>query len=91
MYMYVYIHIYMCIYIYIHIYMCIYIYIYVYIYIYGRGFKSHSGQLSIATSKNPPAVNTICINSFRYKRDYLCETSLKANVVTDEGEDRNEK
>ena len=25
----------------------------------GRGFKSHSGQLSIATSKNPSVVNTI--------------------------------
>ena len=32
----------------------------------GRGFKSHSGQLSIATSKNPSVVNTICISSFRY-------------------------
>ena len=35
-------------------------------------------------------VNTICITSFRYKRDYLCETSLKTNVATDEGKDRNE-
>ena len=25
-----------------------------------------------------------------YKRDYLCETSLKTNVATDEGKDRNE-
>ena len=32
----------------------------------GRGFKSHSGQLSIATSNNPSLVNTICIISFRY-------------------------
>ena len=32
----------------------------------GRGFKSHLGQLSIATSKNPSVVNTIYINSFRY-------------------------
>ena len=31
----------------------------------GFGFKSHSGQLSIATSKNPLLVNTICIYSFR--------------------------
>ena len=31
----------------------------------------------IATSNNPSVVNTICITSFRYKRDYLCETSLK--------------
>ena len=30
------------------------------------GFKSHSGQLSIATSKNLSVMNTICINSFRY-------------------------
>ena len=26
----------------------------------------------------------------RYQTDYKCETSLKANVVTDEGKDRNE-
>ena len=32
----------------------------------GCGFKSHSSQLSIATSKNPSVVNTICISSFRY-------------------------
>ena len=32
----------------------------------GRGFKSHSGQLSLATSKNSSVVNTICINLFRY-------------------------
>ena len=25
----------------------------------GRGFKSHSGQLSIVTSKNPSVMNTI--------------------------------
>ena len=54
------------------------------------GFKSHSGQLSIATSKNLSVENTIYINSFRYKRDYLCETSLERNVETDEGKDRNE-
>ena len=56
--------------------MYIYIYIYTYIYI-----KSHSGQLSIATSSNPSVVNTICINSFRY---------TQANVATDEGNSRNE-
>ena len=55
---------------YVYIYMCAYI---LYIYnIYngteftGRGFQSHSGQLSIATSKNPSKANTICISSFRY-------------------------
>ena len=32
----------------------------------GLVFKSHSDQLSIATSKNPSVVNTICISSFRY-------------------------
>ena len=31
----------------------------------GCGFKSHSSQLSIATLKNPPVVNKICISSFR--------------------------
>ena len=60
---------------YLHVYIYIYIYteyIYIYIrniYIYitefsGRGFRSHSGQVSIATSKNPSVVNTICVNSF---------------------------
>ena len=33
----------------------------------GHGFKSHSGQLSIATSKDPSVVNTICINHFAAK------------------------
>ena len=34
----------------------------VYTYIYsGRGIKSHSDQLSIATSKNPSVMNTIYI------------------------------
>ena len=32
----------------------------------GRRFKSHWGQLSIAASKIPSEMNTICINSFRY-------------------------
>ena len=31
----------------------------------GHGSKSHSGQLSIATSENMPVVNTICFSSFR--------------------------
>ena len=66
------------------LYKCICISVYISVY------KSHSGQLSIATSNNPSVVNTICITSFRYKRDYLCETSLKTNVATDEGKDRNE-
>ena len=64
--------------IYLSVYLSIYISIYLYIHIYihinivsiysisGRGFKSDSGQLSTATSKNPSVVNTICINSFRY-------------------------
>ena len=30
----------------------------------GCEFKSHLGQLSIATSKNPPVLKTICISSF---------------------------
>ena len=32
----------------------------------GRGFKYHSGQLSIATSKNRSVKNTMYISSFRY-------------------------
>ena len=41
----------------------------------ARGFKSYSGELSKATSKNPSVVNTICINSFHYNvitRGRLC-------------------
>ena len=32
----------------------------------GRGFKSHSGQLSRATSNNPSMVNTIYIHIYIY-------------------------
>ena len=32
-------------------------------YISGRGFKSHSGQFSIATSKYPPVVNIYIVNA----------------------------
>ena len=32
----------------------------------GRGFKAHSSQLSIATSKNSSVGNIICINSFHH-------------------------
>ena len=35
--------------------------------------------------KNSSVVNTICIDSFHYYRDYLCEISNEANVATDEG------
>ena len=35
-------------------------------------------------------MNTICINSFRYTRDYLNKISIKTNVATDEGNSRNE-
>ena len=40
-------------------------------------YKQQTNKLSVQTL-------------FRYKRDYLCETSLKTNVATDEGKDRNE-
>ena len=80
-YIYIYIYYLWNIYTYIYTYIYIYMYLYIYIYISwpdisvgqsnwtefsGRGFKSHSGQLSITTSKNPSVVNTICIISFRY-------------------------
>ena len=57
----------------------------------GRGFKSHSGQLSIATSNNPSVVNTKCISSFRYTH-VISSTKYqsKTNVGTDEGNSRNE-
>ena len=32
----------------------------------GRGFKSHSGQVSIATLKNPSMVNNIYIYIYIY-------------------------
>ena len=38
----------------------------------GPGFKSYSSQLSIATSKNPSVVNTICMCSFRCTHLIIC-------------------
>ena len=89
-YIYTYIHTYIHTYIYIYIYICIsYIFIYVYIWteFSGRGFKSHLGQFSMITSKNHE------YHMYQFillQCDYLCETSLKANVETDEGKVRNE-
>ena len=40
-------------------------------------FKSHSGQVSIVTSKNPSVGNTIC--------DYLQKILIEVNVATYEG------
>ena len=51
-----------------------YIYIYAYITEFsGRGFKSHSGQLPMATSNNPPVVNTIyiCIYIYIYTHTHI--------------------
>ena len=57
----------------------------------GRGFKSHSGQLSLATSKNSPVVNTICIRSFHYTHVITStKFQLKINMVTDKGNSQNE-
>ena len=39
---------------------------FIYISFSGRGFKSHSGQLSRATSNNPSMVNTIYIHIYIY-------------------------
>ena len=55
----------------------------------GCVLKSHSGQLSIAASKNPSVVNTTCIIPL-CSCDYLCNFSIKRNVVTDAGSGRNE-
>ena len=55
----------------------------------GASNPTHA-LFSIANSKNASVVNTIRINSSRYYSDYLCESSLKANVATDEGKYRNE-
>ena len=85
LYLYVYLYLYLSIYLFVYI----YIYIYVYIYIYS-GLKSHSGQLSISTSKNSSVVNIICINSFRYKHEYLSAILLRVNVLADKGSGRNE-
>ena len=35
-------------------------------------------------------VNIICINSFRYKHEYLSAILLRVNVAADEGSGRNE-
>ena len=43
-----------------------YISIYILTKVSGRGFKSQSSQLSLATSKNPTVVNTMYISSFCY-------------------------
>ena len=43
----------------------------------GRGFKSHSGQLSIATLKNPSVVNTIYIYIYTESRLFNFETKLE--------------
>ena len=54
------------IYVFPYIYICIHIW-----YIYGRGFRSHSGQLSKATSKNASVMNTIYIYVYIYNI-YIC-------------------
>ena len=36
-------------------------------------------------------MNTICINSFCYQRDYQCDTRLKIDVASDEGKDSYER
>ena len=59
----IYISLYLYISISIYIYIFIYLYRYIFIYIY---ISLCIGQLSIATSKNPSVMNTICINSFCY-------------------------
>ena len=51
-------------------------------------YIAHSGQLFTATSKNPSAVNTICISSFWCI--HLCKISIKINVVTEEDNCENE-
>ena len=53
----------------------------------GRGFGSHSGQLFIVASKSPSFCEYHRYQVFPLQRDYLCQTSLKANVATDLGKD----
>ena len=50
-------------------------------------FKSHSGRLFIATSKNPLALNILYISSFCYTHviTCACKVSIVVNVATDEG------
>ena len=60
--------------------------LYIYIYIFsGRGFKSHSSQLFIPTSKNPSEVNTIYTTEFRSDADWVIrpwvQVALRANFV----------
>ena len=42
----------------------------------GHGFKSQSGQLSIATSKNPSVVNTIYTYMYIYILKFPCKTYI---------------
>ena len=48
----------------------------------GRGFKSHSGQLSIATSKNPSVVNTI----YTYIHTYMSRKSFIKKMLSFENQ-----
>ena len=48
-------------------------YIYIYIYIFsGRGFKSCSGHIFIATPKNPAVVNAISVSSVHHAHAIIC-------------------
>ena len=48
----------------------------------GCGFQSHSGELSIATSKNRSVVNIISMSSFRYSH-VIASTKLYLNKRVD--------
>ena len=69
---------------------CMHIYIYICTEFSSYGFKSHSGQLSMATPKNfqwwIPKASFIPLQSY----DYLKKISIKINMATEEGNGRNE-
>ena len=73
-YIYTYVYIYYILYIIYIIYICMYKYMYMNIYYI---YISFSGEYHM-------------YQFIPLQRDYLCETSLKANVATDEGKDQNE-
>ena len=54
----------------------------------GCGFKSHSGQLSVATLKILSEKNTICFSSFKNTHAHVItygKSLKKINVATDKG------
>ena len=70
----------LCIFLHIHVYIT-HVYIYTYLSIYFYIYTYISGQLSIATFKNPSVAITICISSFRYTHVITCAKGNSGNEI----------